>query len=365
VKRDATASLRWRTLLGLNYYVDLKPGSTGAPALGSDAIPETATSSQVELDQVLEPLNAQGRHAVQTMIDQFDAGFSDPAAVKSTLHAAAPAMTSLAQGLTGLRGTDPGSDLPALVSSTNTWMGALARDETNLGSLVDNGRTALAVTAAQEESLGSTFNQAPAALAQTQATMARLRTTIGILDPIAQRLEPGAKRLYRTATLARTAVTAAKPLLVELRPTLGAIRPSVDSLAAAARAGTPVVTSLTSTLKRTQTAFIPFLTRVDPETKLENYQAIGPALAGVSSVLGYGDKFGALAGFEAGFGENTVGGVSPCSTFTANPTVTQKVDCEALSQLLEQIFTGRQASRALPGSPVAEPLVNKILGLGK
>jgi ABC-type transporter Mla subunit MlaD len=363
VKEDATAALRWRTLLGLNYYVDLAPGSTSAPALGGAPIPESHTNSQVELDQVLEPLNAQGRHAVQTMIDQFDTGFSDPAAVRTTIHAAAPAMNSLAQGLPGLRGINPGVDLPTLVGSTNAWMGVLARDETNLGSLVDNGATALGVTAAQRIDLGSTFDEAPAALVQTQATMARLRTTISILTPLAQRLEPGAKRLYRAAKLARVAVDEANPLLVELKPTLAALRPSVNSLAVTARAGVPVVSSLSSTLNRTRTSFIPFLNAVDPETKLKNYQAVGPALASVSSVTGYGDRFGALAGFEAGFGENTVGGISPCSTFVTNPTVTQKLDCEGLTQLIEKLFTGRPASAPLLRSPVPETLVNNLLGL--
>src|SRR3984957_10819827 len=363
VKQDATAALRWRTLLGLNYYVDLALGSSSAPALGGDPIPESHTNSQVELDQVLEPLNAQGRHAVQTMIDQFDTGFSDPAAVRTTIHAAAPAMNSLAQGLPGLRGTNPGVDLPTLVGSTNAWMGALARDETNLGSLVDNGATALGVTAAQRIDLGSPSEEAPAALAQTQVTMARLRTTIAILTPLAQQLEPGAKRLYRAATLARVAVAEANPLLVELKPTLAALRPSVNSLAVTARAGVPVVSSLSSTLNRTQTSFIPFLNTVDPETKLKNYEAVGPALASVSSVTGYGEPFGALAGFEAGFGENTLGGISPCSTFVTNPTMTQKIDCEGLTQVIEKLFTGRPASAPLLRSPVPETLVNKLLGL--
>lgn len=363
---DASASLRWRTLLGLNYYVDLIPGSRSAPAL-SGSIPESHTSAQVELDQVLEPLNAQGRNALGTMIDQFDAGFADPAAIRSTTHAAGPAMRNLAAGLPGLRGTAPGKDLPQLIASTSKWMGALAADDAALGDLVDNGATALGVTAANQASLGATFADAPSALQQTQATMVRLRATLDTLDPVAQQLEPGARKLFRAATLARTALNAATPLLATLKPTLAAIRPSVNSLATAARAGVPVISNLTPVLSRTQSTYLPWLNSSDPETKLKEYEAVGPALASVSSALGYGDQYGALAGFEAGFGENTIGGVSPCTTYLADPTVplSKKIDCEALAQTLTSIFTSSAATTPLKGSPAPARLVNSFLRTGK
>ena len=366
VKQDATASLRWRTLLGLNYYVDLTPGSPSAPRLGSQVIPESQTSSQVELDQALEPLNAQGRQAVQTTIDQFDAGFADPTAVGQTIQNFAPAMTNLAAGLPALRGTTRG-DLPVLVASTSKAAGALARDEVALGGMIDSGAVALGVTAAQRMDLGSTFDQAPNALQQTQATMARLRVTLGILDPIARQLRPGARRLYRAATLAQTAVSAATPVLGDLKPTLAAIRPSVNSLAAASQAGVPVINSLTPTLDRTTTSFLTFLNQTDPETKLKNYEAVGPAVAGVSSAIAYGDKYGTLADFEAGFGENTLGSISPCATFLTDPTVPlqEKIDCQALSQLLVSILNGQSPTTPLAHSVAPQNLVNSLLTSAK
>ena len=362
VKQDASASLRWRTLLGLNYYVDLTPGSTSAPPLGGRAIPESRTSTQVELDQALEPLNAQGRQAVQTTIDQFDAGFADPTAVGQTIQNLAPAMTNLAAGLPALRGTEPG-DLPALMASTSKAMGALARDEVALGGMIDSGSVALGVTAAQRIDLGSTFDLAPDALEQTQATMARLRVTLGILDPVAEQLRPGARKLYRAATLTRTALSAATPLLGDLKPTRAAIRPSVTALATAAKAGVPVINSLTPTLDRVTTSFLPFLNATDSETKLKNYEAVGPAVAGVDSAISFGDQYGTLADFEAGFGENTLGSISPCSTFLTNPSVPlqDKVDCQALSQLLVSILTGTPATTPLARSLVPQNLVNSLL----
>jgi ABC-type transporter Mla subunit MlaD len=362
VKQDATINWRWRTLLGRNMYVDLNPGSASAPALGDRVIPRSQTTSQVELDQAVEPLDATGRAALKTMIDQFDAGFADPRAVSQTIQNFAPSMRNLAAGLPGLRGTAPG-DLPALVRYTSRAMGALASDEAALGGLIDSGAVALGVTAARRIDLGSTVDLAPNALAQTHATMARLRVTLDTLDPIAQQLRPGARKLDRAATLAQVALSAATPLLRDLKPTLAAIRPSVTALGTAARAGVPVIRSLTPTLDRTTNSFIPFLNKTDPESRLKNYEAVGPAVAGVSSAIAYGDQYATLADFEAGFGEGALG-VSPCSTFLTDPTVplAKKIDCEALARIISSILGGTPlATTRLAKSMVPDSLLKPLL----
>src|SRR3954447_7548953 len=146
--QDASLSLRWRTLLGRNMYVDLDPGSPSAPALPGNFIPRSRTSDQVELDTALEPLDSSGRRAFQTMINEFDRGFSDPQAFAGTLDAAAPALRNAARGLKPLTGTQP-DDLHDLVSSTSRALGALARNEQALGGVLDNGRLALGATAAR------------------------------------------------------------------------------------------------------------------------------------------------------------------------------------------------------------------------
>lgn len=369
LKKDATATLRWRTLLGVNYYVDLVPGSNSAPALsGAGPIPETQTSSQVELDQTIQPLDGRGRGSLKSLFKGFNAGFGDPGAVRGTIHATAPAFGNIAKGLPGLRGTNPGTDLPALVSSANRFVAKLATNENALAGVVDSGSTALAVTAANHIDLGSIFNDAPNALTQTRLTTARLRRTLAILNPIAQRLEPGAIRLGPAATLATTAVTQAQPVLRDLKPTLAAIRPSVARLASAAKVGSPVLRSLSSTLTRTQTKFIPFLNATDPGTKLKNFQNVGPTFNSVTSVLAYGDKTGTLAGFEGGGGEKVFSGVLPCTTYITNPNVPlqQKIACQSAESVFMTIFGGA-APGTVPatakGAKLPNALIKKALGV--
>jgi ABC-type transporter Mla subunit MlaD len=243
-------------------------------------------------------------------------------------------------------------------------MGALARDEVSLGGLIDNGSVALGVTAARRIDLGSIFDQAPGALQQTQLTMARLRTTLAVLDPIAQRLRPGARKLSRAATLARTALAAATGVLADARPTLAAMRPSLTALRTAANAGVPVLQGFTPVLDRVQSAFIPFLNTRNKETKLLNYQAVGPTVAGVASAVAWADRYATLADFEGGSGEGIISG-SPCQTFLTDPSVPlqNKIDCTALTQIITNILTGKPLTAALPQRLAVAPqnLVTALL----
>jgi ABC-type transporter Mla subunit MlaD len=360
---DATVQLRWRTLLGRNYYVDVLPGSPSAPLLGGGVIPESQTNSQVELDQVLEPLNATGRTALRTMFDQFDIGFSNPAAVHGTLSNFGPAMKNLGQGLPGLVGETP-TDLAHLITYTSKTAGALAADEVNLGNLVTSGATALGVTGARAADIGSTFSLAPGALQNTQATMVRLRTTLNTLDPVARSLIPGAQKLAAAADAARTALNNATPLLRDAKPTLAALKPSLTALSGAATSGVPVVQSLSNTFNRVKTQFIPFLNTKEPDTKLLNYEAVGPLASAADSVFSWGDQNSVVATFGAIVGENTVG-LTPCVTNLTNPglSATQLVDCTALTTMLQSIFGGTPPAKTplAPGSQVSLSAVRNLL----
>jgi virulence factor Mce-like protein len=338
--RDASLSLRWRTLLGRNMYIDLNPGSPTAPALAGDFIPRGRSSDQVELDTALEPLNATGRRAVQTMIDEFDSGFADPRAFAGTLDAAGPALRDAARGLRPLTGTQP-DDLSNLVSRTSRALGALARNEQALGGVLDNGRVAVGATAARRADLAATVNTAPAALRDTRTTMARLRGTLDALDPLADKLKPGVGRLAPAAARAQAALHTAVPLLRDLRPTLHDLSGAVRDLDTAATAGTPSFGPLTTTIDRVHDVFLPWLHATNPESRRPNYQDIGPAVASVSSATSWGDKNGPVANFEAAAGENALID-SPCTTAISNPSATQQIQCELLTRSFAAALTGQR-----------------------
>ena len=68
---DATAKIRPRIFLEGNFFVDLRPGTPGAPELDDgDAIPIAQTATPVQLDQVLTALQSDTR---QDLVDVLDA----------------------------------------------------------------------------------------------------------------------------------------------------------------------------------------------------------------------------------------------------------------------------------------------------
>ena len=67
---DATAKIRPRIFLEGNFFVDLKPGTPGAPTLDSgDTITVSQTASPVQLDQVLTSLQSDSREDVKALLN--------------------------------------------------------------------------------------------------------------------------------------------------------------------------------------------------------------------------------------------------------------------------------------------------------
>ncbi|HEX4107743.1 MAG TPA: MlaD family protein [Solirubrobacteraceae bacterium] len=304
VREDASFNVEWRTVLGGNVFIDLDPGSASAPPLDSAVIPLSRTSTQVELDQVLQPFNAAGRNGLQTMIVQFDKAFSGKA-LAGLSENLAPAMRNLAPALQAIRGTQPG-DLTNVITSTSQVAAEAAKDEVALGNLIDNGAVALGVTAARSADLASTVNTAPGAELQTQATMLRLRTTLSDLNPLAQSLVPGARALLPTDIAATRSSILAQPVFRDLIPLSQTLKPAAQSLAVVGRNGVPAVTSLNTTVQRAASNIIPWLQSTDPDDNLKVFEEVGPTVAAANSGLSIGDKDAVLADFGAGAGGNAL-----------------------------------------------------------
>lgn len=359
LRQDVRMALRWRTLLGRNLYVDIDPGSPSAPPYAGGTIPKSRTTDQVELDTTLEPLDADGRRSLQTMINEFDKGFGDPQAVRDALGSATDglrgngtarfgtgavgSMTSAAKGLPGLRGLNPGVDLPELVANASRALGELTRDQVALGGLVTHGAGALGVTAARRADLAATLNTAPGALQETRATLKRLETTLDVVDPLAEELKPGLARLAPAANATSRTLTVLRPLLRDLRPTLNDARPALTDLRTAANSGVPAFSPLNHTMALAQDKYVPFLKATDPATHRPNYQNIGPIAAHAGGATAWGDRYGAMANFEAAAGANALNAV-PCKLDVFNPETQAKITCVATQVAMASAVTGKAPS---------------------
>jgi ABC-type transporter Mla subunit MlaD len=309
VKRDATAKIRWRTLFGGLMYIDLEPGSDGAPSLGDAPIPAGNTSTQVELDQFLQPYDGNTDEAQRAVLKGLSATFADPRGIGRSIDALSPNLRNIERGLAPLRGQRR-DDLRRLVVATSRTVAGLD-DPDGLRALTSGANRTLAVTAARRAELGRLLELSPPSLASTFTTMRRLRTTLGHLDPLAARLRPGVRALEPAARATTPALAQTEALLAEARPLLKDAKPTFASLAGAGRAGVPLMNELDPTLRRLDGELIPYLHERDPETRLRNLEAIGPFWASLAMAASEYDAEGHRIRFTVPPGVNSLIGVPP------------------------------------------------------
>lgn len=350
LRRDAGASIWWRTLLGRNMYVELEPGR--APErLGGAVIPADRTQTQVELDQALEPLDSRGRHSLRAFLDTLDDALADYGPPRAAIERLAPALRPAGPGLGALGGQHHG-DLARAVAKTRTVAAELARSERQLGGLIDGADTTLSVTAARQADLGGMLRLAPSTMDATVTEMVALRQTLDRLDPLADDLRPGARRLDDAARQLTPALRTARPLLRDLRPLLRDLDPAARSLRTAAAEGVPLLRGLDPTLDRLRSEIIPFLDSTD-DSRRKVYQLVGPTLSSLDSLTQAFDANGHDVAFQPGAGARFLNGFAPCDAYLTDPSAAEKAKCEGLAAGLLQLAGGGRAARLTPTTSLA------------
>ena len=282
VRRDALAAIRWRTLLGGTFYIDLDPGSPSAPPLGATAIPVAHTSTQVEFDDLAQVFAHRTADGPRVFLHEMRAALADRAAVGSALRALTDSTPTIAAGLAPMRGSEP-HDLRRLVAATGASAGALARDTAALRGVVTGMQGTFAVTAGHRRALGRMIELSPPALDATAQTMRRLDVTLSHLDPLVTALRPGARALAPATAAATPTMGALRTLLTDARPLLRSLGGSLTALSHAGGAGVPLMRALTPTLTRLRTQLDPWLARRDASTGLRTYEALGPTFGAIDA----------------------------------------------------------------------------------
>lgn len=277
VRRDASAEVRWKTLLGGAMYIDLHPGSPSAPPIEDRVIPTERTSSQVEVDDLLQPYDGTTEQAQRGTLKGLAEGLGDPRGTGRTIETL-PALETVERGMEPLRGQTR-DDLRRLVESTGETVDALGADTASLQALVTGANRTLAATQRRRAELGELIELSPSTLDETSVTMTRLRTTLDHLDPLVAELRPGVRELAPAANAANPALDQADALLDELRPVLRDARPAFASLERASDAGVPLLRGLDPVVRRVDAEVLPFLAMRDDENKLRTFEAIGPAFS--------------------------------------------------------------------------------------
>jgi virulence factor Mce-like protein len=241
IHADATARIRPRIFLEGNFFVDLQPGSSGAPVLGDgDTIKVTQTATPVQLDEVLTALQGDTRQDLKRVLDGFSTALnSKPTAAEdrasdrsargqtaaesfNDAYANIPAAErSTAQVFEALLGTEPNRDLSRLIAGTARTAAALTRNENALKDLISNFNTTMASFASESGNLRASIHELAPTLENANSVFASLNAAFPPTRAFAREILPGVRETPAS-------ITAALPWIAQMRrlvsrPELGGV----------------------------------------------------------------------------------------------------------------------------------------------
>jgi phospholipid/cholesterol/gamma-HCH transport system substrate-binding protein len=232
IGRGVSAAIRSANLLG-QKFVDLDPGDATAPVAPGFEIPSSRVRTSVDLDQVLDILDADTRTRLGVLINESGMALTGRAADFNLLLASLPPDLEQTTELVDDLAADNRA-LRDLVVRGQALTSRMTRERIGLSNLVNRAGEAMHSVAARRAQLALSLERAPGALVKLQRFLARLEQTTVPLGPAARTLSAVAPSL--TTTLA-----AIEPFRRSAAPALDEALAAVPALEQAAARVTPVV----------------------------------------------------------------------------------------------------------------------------
>jgi phospholipid/cholesterol/gamma-HCH transport system substrate-binding protein len=308
VHTDATVRIRDRLFLEGGYYLELEPGTPGAPVAHEGyTIPPAQTAAPVQFYNVLSTFDSATRSDLANIFGTLNQGFSPrpgrpltdsgAGSLKQAAPQFAPTLRDIAWVSTALQGTRPG-DVETLLTSGSRVTGTLASTSSQLADLVTGLNKTSSALAASDGALAQTVSgvdqlliAAPPALTAIDQSLTPLTNLARALDPSLKASPPILDQLNRAVVQLGAIVTPAgrDRLLNALNATLVELPAVFTQLARAF----PVVEPVTDCL---QTHVIPVFNEEVPDGSLSTgrpvWQDFAHFLPGVAGATGNFDANG-------------------------------------------------------------------------
>jgi len=333
IHKDATMKIRPRIFLEGNFFVDLQPGTPGAPTVeDGDTIRVTQTAVPVQLDQVLTALQSDTREDLKTLLSEFGRALDgDPAesdrgqdasvrgetageSLNDTYRAAAPALRSAAIVQDALRG-EREDDLSSAIRGLQRTTAALGRNERVLQDLVVNFNRTMDIFADEKADVSATIRELAPTLPQADRAFASLNRAFPSTRAFAREILPGVRETGPT-------IDASFPWIAQVRRLVGPdelqglardLQPASRDLAVATDAALEFFPEQDALAKCLDRVILPTGDVVirEPEgrkqfeTGVENYKEF---FYGMTGLAGEGQNFdgnGQYVRFQAGGGSQT------------------------------------------------------------
>jgi ABC-type transporter Mla subunit MlaD len=203
VREDAELQVRSRIFLEGNYFVDLSPGTSAAPAIESGGtIPAVQHGAPVQFGELLTALQSDTRDDLRSFLDEYSKaldkggaeGFNEAIRHWEGAYRGSAIVADASQGLAP-------HDLSELITAQGRVFGALSQDEQALMDLVTNLNRTAGAFASEHDSL--------------RAAIPELRDALSVGRPALQSLNQGLPSLRSFAHAALPAARSSKDSLGE------------------------------------------------------------------------------------------------------------------------------------------------------
>jgi virulence factor Mce-like protein len=241
IGRGASVNVRPTDLLG-ERYAELSQGDTSKPMASGSLISIRRTGVPVELDDILNTLDADTRTRLGIVVSELGRGLNGRGQDLSNVLAVLPPSLQQTQKLVDEVNTQNAA-LKAVIVKGDRITATVNGRRDDMGKLIDEAAAALTTVAEKRRDLGAAVENAP-------ATLAELRTTLANLSSASDQLRPAAVELRAAAAPLNSTLKALPDFADQAAPTLDTATKVAPTLAHLGRAATPTVKRLvvTSTL---------------------------------------------------------------------------------------------------------------------
>jgi len=338
IHKDATVKIRPRIFLEGNFFVDMQPGTPGAPTLGDgDTLPITQASTPVQLDQVLTALQQDTRSQLQQLLDTYgraltakptpaqDAaqdpsvrGLTAAAALNQSYKYGGPALKNVSIVNDALLGSEP-HDVSKLIDGLNKTTQGLDRNEAALKDLITNFNTTMAAFASQSSNLSDSVRLLAPTIDNAGKALTSLNNSFPNTRRFARAILPGVNQTAATIDASFPWLAQARPLVsqAELGGLVNDLTPTTKSLAKLTDETLKLLPQADALSKCATNVILPAgdIKVNDPplSTGAENYKEFWYAMVGLAGEGQNFDGNGMYVRFQPGGGDQTIssGNVGP------------------------------------------------------
>jgi virulence factor Mce-like protein len=241
---DARAKIRPRIFLEGNFFVDLEPGTPGAPEIEDEAtIPINQTAVPVQFDQLLTSLQSDTREDLKTLLDEYGSALDKGGA--EAFNRSIPHWKSAYRDTAIVNEASLGEtehDLSGYIKNAGATAEALDRNPVALKSLITDFNTTANAFAREQDNLRASIAELPRTLRAAQPALASLNASFPPLRAFTADLRPGVRS-------SEAALDASIPLFRQLRGLVSEeelmglardLRPTIPALARLTRGSIPL-----------------------------------------------------------------------------------------------------------------------------